>query len=177
MAVRNGACRTDIFLFQLIALTDDTMFNLCIAELSEITEGSVSLGAMPPLAGLFEPIGRVVVDVREIQNRDVLWTFESRSRQFYYQVEDAYARGAMGVVVVGRRIEPWAGKFCLNVADSIEAFHRLMRCVRSDNGSWPAAVFGQDETMQEIMQAIWTRDLEAVRSCIVRLELREISAA
>ena len=153
------------------------MFNLCIAELSEIIEGSVSLGAMPPLAGLLEPIGRVVVDVREIRNRDVLWTFESRSTQTYYQVEDAYARGATGVVVVGRRIEPWAGKFCVNVADSIGAFHRLMRCVRSGNGDWPAAVFGQDETMQEMMQAIWNRDLELVRSIIARLDQRAISAA
>ena len=48
------------------------MFNLCISELSEITEGSVTLGAMPPLAGLFEPIGRIVVDVREVRSRDVL---------------------------------------------------------------------------------------------------------
>jgi hypothetical protein len=153
------------------------MFNLCIAELSEIIEGSVSLGAMPPLAGLFEPIGRVVVDVREIQNRDVLWTFESRSKQAYYQVEDAYARGAMGVVVGGRRMEPWAGKFCVNVSDPIGALHRLMRCIRADDGSWPAAVFGQDETMQEMMQAIWARDLDVVRSIIARLDQRAISAA
>ncbi|HUG70992.1 MAG TPA: hypothetical protein VMM76_24800 [Pirellulaceae bacterium] len=153
------------------------MFNLCIAELSEILEGSVSLGAMPPLAGLFEPIGRVVVDVRGIRNRDVLWTFESRTEHAYYLVEDAYARGALGVVVAGRRIEPWAGKFCVNVADSIGAFHRLMRCVRADNGSWPAAVFGQDESMQEMMHAIWNRDLEAVRMILARLDQRAISAA
>ncbi|HRX78466.1 MAG TPA: hypothetical protein P5307_05350 [Pirellulaceae bacterium] len=153
------------------------MFNLCIAELSEIIEGSVSLGAMPPLAGLFEPIGRVVVDVREIQTRDVLWTFESRSKHAYYQTEDAYARGAMGVVVVGRRIEPWAGKFCVNVADSVHALHRLMRCLRLGNGDWPATVFGQDESMQEMMQAVWQRDQEAVRAIAERLDQRAISAA
>lgn len=177
MVVRDGSRRTDLFLFQLSDLINDFMFNLCIAELSEIIEGSVSLGTMPPLAGLFEPIGRIVVDVREIRNRDVLWTFESRSKQAYYQVEDAYARGAMGVVVGGRRIEPWAGKFCVNVSDLIGAFHRLMRCVRCQDGSWPTAVFGQDETMQETMQAIWTRDLEAVRAIIARLDRRAISAA
>lgn len=153
------------------------MFNLCIAELSEITEGSVSLGAMPPLAGLFEPIGRVVVDVRELQARDVLWTFESQSKYTYYQTEDAYARGATGVVTVGRRIEPWAGKFCINVADSIGAFHRLMRCLRTDKGSWPAAAFGQDETTQEMMRAVWSRDQRAIQAVVERLDQRAISAA
>jgi len=153
------------------------MFHLCIAELSEIIEGSVSLGAMPPLAGLFEPVGRVVVDVREVRNRDVLWTFESQSQNACHQADDAFSRGALGVVVAGRRIEPWAGKFCASVADSIAALHRLMRCVRADDGNWPATVFGQDEAMREMMRAVWQHDLEAVRSIVECLDRRATSAA
>ena len=153
------------------------MFNLSIAELSEIIEGSVSLGAMPPLAGVCEPVGRVVVDVREVRNRDVLWTFESPSGRACYQADDAFSRGALGVVVAGRRIEPWAGKFCVNVADSIAALHRMMRCVRARDGSWPATVFGQDETMREIMRAIWRQDLEDVHSIVARLDQRATSVA
>lgn len=153
------------------------MFNLCIAELSEIIEGSVSLGAMPPLAGLFEPVGRIVVDVCEVQQRDVLWTFETPSRHACYQAEGAFSRGALGVVVVGRRIEPWAGKFSVNVADSISAFHRLMRCLRTDDGGWPAALFGQDELTQGMMQAVWQRETEEVRAIIERLQQRAMAAA
>ncbi|MEO8495496.1 MAG: hypothetical protein ABI614_10535 [Planctomycetota bacterium] len=153
------------------------MFNLCIAELSEIIEGGVTLGAMPPLAGLFEPVGRVVIDVREIRNRDVFWTFGSQSQHACYQADEAFARGALGVVVTGRRIEPWAGKFCVNVADSVAALHRMMRCLRVDGSNWPAAVFGQDESMQEMMQAVWSHDQEAVRSIVERLDQRATSAA
>lgn len=153
------------------------MFNLCIAELSEVIEGTVSLGAMPPLAGLFEPVGRVVVDLREVRNRDVLWMFDSQSRHAGYQADDAFSRGALGVVVAGRRIEPWAGKFCVNVADSIVALHRMMRCVRADDGNWPATVFGHDEAMREIMRAVWQHDLEAVRSVLERLDQQATSAA
>ncbi|MCA9119108.1 MAG: hypothetical protein H6822_23195 [Planctomycetaceae bacterium] len=153
------------------------MFNLCIAELSEIVEGSVSLGAMPPLAGLFEPIGRIVVDIREVQRRDVFWTFEAKTKHACYQTADAYARGALGTVVVGRRIEPWAGTFCISVADSIGAFHRLMRCLRSKDGGWPAAIFGQDESTQEMMRAVWSRDEESVRTMIEQLDQQATSAA
>ncbi len=153
------------------------MFNLCIAELSEIIEGSVSLGAMPPLAGLFEPVGRIVVDVREVRNRDVLWTFESQAQHACWQADDAFSRGALGIVVAGRKIEPWAGKFSATVADSVAALHRMMRCLRAKDGSWPAAIFGQDESMQEMMRAVWSRDLEAVRSIVGRLDHRATSAA
>ena len=153
------------------------MFKLCIKELGEIINGSVSLGAMPPLAGLFEPVGRIVVDVREVRNRDVLWTFESTSHSACYQVDDAFSRGAAGIVMSGRRIEPWAGKFCVNVADSVAALHRMMRCVRADDGTWPPTVFGQDDAMREIMRAVWRQDLEPVRLLVERLDRRTTSAA
>ncbi len=153
------------------------MFNLCISELSEIIEGSVSLGAMPPLAGLFEPIGQIVVDVREVQSKDVLWTFESPLQHACLHSEEAFARGAMGVVVAGRRIEPWAGKFSVTVADSIAAMHRLMRCLRVDDGDLSAAIFGQDETTREMTRAVWQQDFEAVRSIVASLQHRASSAA
>lgn len=152
------------------------MFNLCISELSDIIEGTVRLGAMPPLAGQFEPIGRIVADVQRLQNRDVLWMFESPACGSF-QAEDAYARGALGVIVTDRVIEPWAGKFSVSVADSVKALHRLMRCLRAEDGRWPESVFGTDEATQGLMQAVWHEDTEAISSIISCLHQRATSVA
>ena len=117
------------------------MHNLCVTELGEMVDGRVHLAVMPPLAGMFEPIGQIVFDSREVRPRDVFWAFTARGHDGSCYVDEAFSRGALGVIVSGRRIEPWAGKFCVTVPDSAVALHRLMRCLRRDDGTWPAGVF------------------------------------
>lgn len=75
---------------------------------------------MPPLAGEFEPVRRVVTEMGEVGEGDVYWATPPVPGLAAGCVEEAFARGALGVVVAGRRVEPWAGRFVLEVNDSAQ---------------------------------------------------------
>ena len=153
------------------------MYKPCIAELGEMVDGQVQLAVMPPLAGRFEPIGRVVVDSREVEPRDVLWAFAAREEQRFAFVDQAFSRGALGVVLNGRRMEPWAGKFCVTVPDLAAALHRLMRCLRREDGTWPSDAFGQDEHTRWVLNAVWSNDAAALEAAVESLASRIASVA
>jgi UDP-N-acetylmuramyl pentapeptide synthase len=101
------------------------MRHFCIGELAEIVGGALRLGLLPPLAGPFEPIRRIVVESREAGPGDVYWALAATGYQGAYLAEDAYLRGALGVVASGRHVEPWAGKFSLHVPDANAALQRF----------------------------------------------------
>lgn len=98
------------------------MNHLCIRDLTTIVGGSLRLGALPPLGGELEPIANIVLDVARLRNGDVYWSLPSGTAPF---PEEAYLRGALGVVVPGREIEPWAGKFSVRVEDGLTALRTL----------------------------------------------------
>ena len=108
--------------------------DLCIRDLAAIIGGSLQLGSMPPLGGELEPICRVVTDTRHVKPGDVFWGLAGERSDGSLMAEDAFARGALGVVVAGRHVEPWAGKFTIRVADVNKAFGRLTRWMRRHNG-------------------------------------------
>jgi hypothetical protein len=154
------------------------MYNPCIAELGEMVDGRVHLAVMPPLAGMFEPIGQIVCDRRDVRPRDVLCAFTARDgRDELCYVDEAFSRGALGVILAGRRIEPWAGKFCVTVPDLAVALHRLMRCLQRDDGTWPAGVFGEDEHTRRLLSAVWGRDPVALQEAVESLTQRPASVA
>jgi len=153
------------------------MFNPSIADLAEMVDGHVQLGIMPPLAGMCEPIGRIVVDSREVRPRDVLWAFAARSHDVFCTVDEAYSRGALGVVVQGRRIEPWAGKFSVTVRDLAVALHRFLRCLQPDAGTWQAKLFADDEHTARVLDAVRQGDSEMLQEVVSRLEKRTASVA
>lgn len=101
------------------------MLNLCIAELHGVIGGDIQLGLMPPLAGKLEPIRRVVVDSAAARPGDVFWALVGPGYEGSRMAEEAFARGALGVVTSTRYIEPWAGKFSVRVADANEALCKL----------------------------------------------------
>jgi len=98
-------------------------YDLCIRDLSAVAGGALRLGSMPPLGGDLEPISRIVVQVQDVQKGDVFWALGGTENA--YEAELAYARGAIGVVVSGRCVEPWAGAFSLEVADTRWALWKL----------------------------------------------------
>src|SRR5262245_34413055 len=97
------------------------MLNLCIEELHRIVGGEVRLGLMPPLAGTLEPLRRVVVDSSRARPGDVYWALVGPDYDGAQTAEEAFTRGALGVVVSSRSVEPWAGKFVLRVPDANQA--------------------------------------------------------
>lgn len=140
------------------------MLNFCIAELGELVDGTVQLGTMPPLAGQLEPIGRIVFDPQQVRPRDVYWALRVGDYDGSLLAEEAYTRGALGVVLQGRRIEPWAGSFCIAVPDSVAALHRVMRCLHTDRGNLLEKLFSRDEQTSRILKFVWERNQAALES-------------
>jgi hypothetical protein len=102
------------------------MLRLCIGELADIVGGKLTLGSLPPLAGVHEPVYRIVVDSCEARPGDVYWALTAPDYDGVRLADDAYQRGALGVVASGRHVEPWAGRFSLEVSDANAALRQLV---------------------------------------------------
>jgi UDP-N-acetylmuramyl pentapeptide synthase len=76
------------------------------------------LASLPPLDGDLAPFGRIVTEIEHVTDGDVYWPVPRSNEATAGFVEGAFSRGAQGVVVSGRRVEPWAGRFVLEVADA-----------------------------------------------------------
>jgi hypothetical protein len=97
--------------------------HLCIIDLAECTGGTLRLAAMPPVAGELTAIGRIVLSAPEVEAGDVYWHFGTGAGD----AQLAFFRGALGIVTAGRGVEPWPGRFCLQIDDAAQALARLCR--------------------------------------------------
>ena len=96
--------------------------NLCLLDLAELTGGCIRFGGMPPREGDLLPIKQIRFDAQRIEPGDVFWCLVADA----CDAELAMLRGAAGVVIACRQIEPWPGRFSLEVGDSVEALERLV---------------------------------------------------
>jgi UDP-N-acetylmuramoyl-tripeptide--D-alanyl-D-alanine ligase len=129
----------------------NTAANLSTGELADIVGGRLRLGSMPPLGGDLEPVGRFAIDSRSVQPGDVFWGLSTQPDRGNL-AEEAFARGALGVVVSGRRVEPWAGRFSIEVDDPKWALWQLGRTMRSRyDGRVIAVVGGVGKTLTRSM--------------------------
>ena len=103
-----------------------SMLNLSIADLHRIVGGELQLGLMPPLAGVHEPIRRVIVDSSSARPGDLFWAIATPGYDGACSAEEAFTRGAIGIVSSTRKVAPWAGKFSLQVADANESLRKLI---------------------------------------------------
>lgn len=101
------------------------MPQLSIAQLAEIVDGQLALGAMPPLGGGLEPIGRIVTCSEEVEPGSVFWATQTDEDGALESVMEAMLQAAQGVVTPGRYVEPWAGRFCICVEDGSKALADL----------------------------------------------------
>ncbi|MEQ8787544.1 MAG: Mur ligase family protein [Pirellulaceae bacterium] len=106
------------------------MSTLSTGELAAIIGGRLRLGSMPPLGGDLEPIGRLAIDSRTVAAGELFWGLATPPDAANLP-EEAFARGAQGVVVAGRRVAPWAGTFSIEVDDAKWALWQLARTMRS----------------------------------------------
>lgn len=100
---------------------------ITIAELAALVGGELQLASMPPLGGTHEPAGRIVSRLSEVQAGDVY----AAADDVDYAVEEAYARGACGVIVERSPLAPWAGRFAVLVSDVETAWQKLVVAART----------------------------------------------
>jgi UDP-N-acetylmuramoyl-tripeptide--D-alanyl-D-alanine ligase len=98
---------------------------LTIGDLHELLGGTLRFGAMPPRDGDAALVGRIATDSRSIEPEDVFWGLIGPRFNGSHFGEEAFVRGASGVVTSGRRVEPWAGRWSLEVDDSSQALCEL----------------------------------------------------
>jgi len=98
---------------------------LTLAQLRDITGGRLRLAAMPPREGDLAHVGPIVTDSRRAQADTVFWGLKGARFDGACFAEDALVRGASGIVVAGREVEPWAGRWALSVDDGLAALWRL----------------------------------------------------
>lgn len=115
---------------ELVTLRPGNIGELCIRDLAEAIGGKSRLGSLPPLGGDLEAIARVTVDSRQVQPGDLFWGLRGKRFDGSHFAEDAFARGALGAVVCGRRLEPWAGTFSIEVDDTYWALWELALYLR-----------------------------------------------
>src|SRR4030095_5639526 len=94
---------------------------LPLAQLRDITGGLLRMAAMPPRHGETTHVGPIVTDSRRVQSDMVFWGLRGPRFDGSCFAEDALVRGASGVVVAERDVEPWAGRWSLRVKDSLAA--------------------------------------------------------
>ena len=99
--------------------------SLCLQDLAEIVGGTVRLGGLPPLDGEWTKVGRIVFDSQRVRRGDVFWELRDLGRPGPLSAEHAFLRGASGIITESQVGEPWPGRFCLVVADSVQALTRL----------------------------------------------------
>ncbi len=100
---------------------------LTLAQLRDITGGQLRLASMPPRHGETTQVGPVVTDSRRIQADMVFWGLSGPKFDGACFAEDALVRGAAGVVVAGRDVTPWAGRWSLRVEDGLKSLWALAR--------------------------------------------------
>jgi UDP-N-acetylmuramyl pentapeptide synthase len=100
------------------------MADLLLRDLVMATGGRLSLAAMPPRDGELLMLRRSTPDAAEVRPGDLFWALPGKTDDGMRHVEEAFSRGAAGAVISGRAVEPWPGKFTLNVDDVRKALWR-----------------------------------------------------
>jgi UDP-N-acetylmuramoyl-tripeptide--D-alanyl-D-alanine ligase len=129
--------------------------DLALGCLADVVGGTLRLAAMPPRDGDMTAVERIVTDVRHVQRGDVFWAipgkpcpsgFEPASDCAY----EALMRGAAGVVA-NHRVEPFAGRWSIEVADPVVALWELARWKRDRFCGHLIALCGDSDSLTALL--------------------------
>jgi UDP-N-acetylmuramoyl-tripeptide--D-alanyl-D-alanine ligase len=100
--------------------------DLAVGTLRDIVVGQLRHGEMPAIDGDDAPVGRIVRDASLIERGDVFWAKDGTpgdrcASEFAYE---ALMRGAAGVIA-NCHVEPWSGRWSLEVPDTSRALSKL----------------------------------------------------
>jgi UDP-N-acetylmuramoyl-tripeptide--D-alanyl-D-alanine ligase len=136
------------------------MRDLTLHQLHEVLGGRLRLATLAPRGGEQSPIERIVTDSREIQPGDTFFGLAGRRVDGSSFAEHAFRRGATGVVVAGRYIQPPPGCWSLQVDDVAAALLKLAEWSRERFRGRVVAVtgsVGKTTTREMIHAALRTR--------------------
>ncbi|MCE9548642.1 MAG: UDP-N-acetylmuramoyl-tripeptide--D-alanyl-D-alanine ligase [Planctomycetia bacterium] len=130
--------------------------DIALEQMQSVLCGRLRLGNPPPRDGEYATVGPIVTDSRLVQPGDVFWALSSPRRNGADFAIEAMARGASGVIVADRQIEPWAGSFVLEVEDTKLALWQLADWNRRRCGGLVIAVTGSvgKTTTREMIDAV-----------------------
>ncbi|MBI3838999.1 MAG: UDP-N-acetylmuramoyl-tripeptide--D-alanyl-D-alanine ligase [Planctomycetia bacterium] len=118
------------------------MRDLTLRKLHEIVGGRLRLATLAPRHGEATLLEHVVTDSRQVQKGDVFWGLAGTRFDGGSFAEEAYSRGATGVVVGGKYVQPWPGCWSLQVDDGQKSLDELARWNRRRFAGRVVAVTG-----------------------------------
>ena len=87
-------------------------------QLADVVNGTLAFETLPPLDGKFSVVGRVCLDIRVLEEGDVFWSIEGFENSGRAHIEEAFLKGAAGVVADNYHGTPWPGRWVVHVKDS-----------------------------------------------------------
>ncbi len=132
------------------------MFELTVKQLHEILGGRLRVATLAPRHGEMARVGSVVTDSRQVQRGDVFWALPGSQFDGAQFVGDALARGAEGVVVGKKYVQPSPGCWSLEVDDARQALLQLAAWNRARCGGRVVAVTGSvgKTTTRQMIRAV-----------------------
>ncbi len=137
-----------------------------LRQLHEIVGGRLRLATLAPRHGENGRIGRVVVDSRQVQAGDVFWGLPGSTFNGGEFAGEALARGAQGVVVGNRYVQPAPRSWALEVDDALQALFKLAAWNRLRFGGRVVAVTGSvgKTTTRQMIRAVLERGYTGISS-------------
>ena len=137
---------------------------LSIGELAQFSGGRLRLSQLPPLGGYWEPIRRIQTEVTHIKPGDVYWP----QSPGLMGCDEAFIRGALGVVCQTCRVEPWAGRFTLQVDSLTESLVLAAAAARQQYRGCVVASSGLDRKVER--ELVGRLEDNAARYCFFSTE-------
>lgn len=116
--------------------------DIALEQLASVLGGRLCMGSPPPRDGQYAAVGPIVTDSRDVRPGDTFWALTGPRHNGADFADEALARGAAGVVVADRHVEPWAGSFVLTVEDAKLALWQLADWNRKRCGGFVVGVTG-----------------------------------